>query len=432
MKKRAYRTIRVKDVVLAEILKQVPEGQVWIGVDLGKKHLLAVLHGSDGEFARPWKIAQPDELRPFLDLLKELAAVRAVVVVLESTGTYGDALRQALHDAGVPVHRVRSQAAAKYAETFDGVPSQHDGKDAAVLADLGATGKSVLWPMPDRQPWEDQMHAEVQWMDAQQTIRQQWLGRLEAHLTRHWPEVLRLLSLGSGTLLKILMKFGGPAGLLADSEANVFLKTLCRGPVSAEKLRAIEESASHTMGVRMSAEDLRAIQRCAKAAWAARREIAAARKILNRIAREQKVLQQMAQAVGPATACVLYDRVGDPQKYNSAPAYRKAMGLNLREDSSGDWQGPLTITRRGPGIVRRWLYFAALRWVQRGPLKIWFAARKDPVRQDGKRLLVAVMRRLALAVHAVVVRGENFDPSRLFPGRSPTQKRRRRTREYVR
>jgi hypothetical protein len=272
------------------------------------------------------------------------------------------------------------------------------------------------------------MHAEVQWMDAQQTIYQQWLGRLEALLARHWPEVLKLLSLRSGTLLKILMEFGGPAGLLADPEAHVFLKTLCRGQVSAGKLQAVLE-ASPSIGVRMSAEDLRAVQRCAKAAWAARREVAASRKVLSKIAREQKGLQQMAQAVGPATACVLHDRVGNPQKYDSAPAYRKAMGLNLREDSSGDSQGPLTITRRGPGIVRRWLYFAALRWVQRGPLKAWFGARKDPRRRDGKRLLVAVMRRLALAVHAVVVKGENFDPSRLFPGRSPQKFRRRRRRE---
>ena len=39
-----------------------------------------------------------------------------------------------------------SKAASDYAEVFDGVPSQHDGKDAAVVAELAAIGKSRPWP----------------------------------------------------------------------------------------------------------------------------------------------------------------------------------------------------------------------------------------------------------------------------------------------
>ena len=37
-------------------------------------------------------------------------------------------------DAGIAVVRVSPKAAHDYAEVFDGVPSQHDGKDAAVVA----------------------------------------------------------------------------------------------------------------------------------------------------------------------------------------------------------------------------------------------------------------------------------------------------------
>jgi hypothetical protein len=35
---------------------------------------------------------------------------------------------------GIPVVRVSPQAAHDHAEVFDGVPSQHDGKDAAVVS----------------------------------------------------------------------------------------------------------------------------------------------------------------------------------------------------------------------------------------------------------------------------------------------------------
>ena len=39
--------------------------------------------------------------------------------------------------------------------------------------------------------------------------------------------------------------------------------------------------------------------------------------------------------LGWATACVLWVYLGNPANYHSAEAYRKAMGLNLKERSSG-------------------------------------------------------------------------------------------------
>ena len=82
-------------------------------------------------------------------LLVPLARGRQLRVALEPSGTYGDALRQACQDAGLSVLRVSPKAAHDYAEVFDGVPSQHDGKDAGVVAELAAHGKGWPW---DYQP----------------------------------------------------------------------------------------------------------------------------------------------------------------------------------------------------------------------------------------------------------------------------------------
>ena len=67
-------------------------------------------------------------------------------MALEPSGTYGAALRQGLQDAGLAMRRVSPKAAHDYAEVFDGVPSQHDGKDAAVVAELAALGQASPWP----------------------------------------------------------------------------------------------------------------------------------------------------------------------------------------------------------------------------------------------------------------------------------------------
>ena len=94
---------------------------------------------------------------------------------------------------------------------------------------------------------------------------------------------------------------------------------------------------------------------------------------------------------------------------------RKALGLNLKEKSSGKHQGALHITKRGPGVTRLFLYLAALRLVQRDPIvKAWYA--KKVARQGGiakNRAVVAVMRKLAKALWHVAG-GVAFDSRKLF------------------
>jgi len=116
------------------------------------------------------------------------------------------------------------------------------------------------------------------------------------------------------------------------------------------------------------------------------------------------------------TACVLWSCVGDPRNYSCGAAYRKAMGLNLTERSSGTYQGKLKISKRGHPRARKWLYFAALRLVKQEAVALWYRAKKDPGGRDAKRAVVGVMRKLVLALYQVAVAGVAFEAGRLFPG----------------
>ena len=93
------------------------------------------------------------------------------------------------------------------------------------------------------------------------------------------------------------------------------------------------------------------------------------------------------------------------------------MGLNLKERSSGQYQGVLKISKRGPSLARRWLYMTALRQLQDGAVRPWYEAKKQRDQDRGQIAVVGVMRKLALALQAVATTGEAFDPARLFPGR---------------
>jgi transposase len=188
------------------------------------------------------------------------------------------------------------------------------------------------------------------------------------------------------------------------------------------KIEQLIVSAVRTAGTRQGPRDVQRLQQFAALALAARRETRKARRRLTVLAANSAILQRQAAVVGAATACVLWVALGDPSDYPCGAAYRKAMGLNLKERSSGRYQGQLKITKRGPSIVRRWLYFAAMRRVQAAPVRAWYEAKKARDKDQGKGALMAVMRKLALALHAVGARGEPFEAWRLFPGKSIARK----------
>jgi transposase len=415
-RKRRYRAISVKNADLNSV-QDLADGPLTIGLDIAKEEIFAVVRDTTGEFLRPWKAKQPTELRKLVELFQEVAKVRPVVVGLESTGTYGDAIRQAMTDVELDVQRVSGKAKSDYEEIFDGVPSAHDGKDAAIIAELVTLGKSRPWPHQQASEIESRMRGGVRWLDAQQDIYQTWLGRLEAQLARHWPEATKVLNLNSVTLLRVLKHYGGPAKVAEDLEAAQQLRNWGGHFLEEKKIQAFCISAQTTVGVRMPQEEQLQLQRYAGQALEAYLEIKKTKKQLEKECKDDARLQSLASIVGAPTACVLFVALGDPSKYHCAEAYRKAMGLNLKEHSSGNHKGKIKITKRGSSLARRWLYFAALRLVQQPGVRGWYEVKKKKDNGKGGRAVVAVMRKLALAIWHVVVRGTPFDPSRLFPGK---------------
>jgi transposase len=223
--------------------------------------------------------------------------------------------------------------------------------------------------------------------------------------------------------LQILGEYGGPAALVADANAVERIKGWGGPFLKCEKIARFLQVSAVSVGVRQTPVDRLRIKECAQAALLAKHEVQQASRTLEKLAKSHAIIARQAAVVGWATACVLWVHLGDPAHYHCAEAYRKAMGLNLKERSSGRYQGQLKITKRGPGAVRRWLYFAAMRLVKKPDVVQWYEVKKDRRPKGGKRALIAVMRKLALGLHAVGVSEEPFDARRLF---SPTVGKRAR------
>ena len=309
-----------------------------------------------------------------------------------------------------------SKAVKDHAETFDGVPSQHDGKDAAVIAELCWMGKGSPWPWQER-PEEDQaMRFWIRKLDTAQRIKQVYCGKLESLLARHWPEVFGLLKQSGATLTQALARWGGPRELANDPLAPEVLQSFGGRYLAEEKIQQVISAARSTWGVRMTAWQVRELKAVADAVVQKREEIAACKKELRKRTRRHETIQAQKPAIGLVTACVLWMCLGDVRNYGSAAAYRKAMGLNLKERSSGQHKGKLSLSKRGQRLTRKWLYFSALRWLREPAVRRWVERKKERDGGKGGKAVVGVMRRLALAAYHVGKHGVAFDPGRLFPG----------------
>jgi transposase len=420
VKSRAYRTTSAKKVSLDRVLAGREGQAAFVGCDVSKEEIVAVLLWGGQDFERPWKVNSRREVGVFIELLQRLGRDRSLLVALEPTGTYGDPFRQALSDAVLETHRVSPKASHDYAEIFDGVPSQHDGKDAAIVAELLCMGKSTLWAFAPPSETDRQLSYWVDWQDVQRRSLNGWYGRLEGLLGRYWPEATGTLPLTSGVLLRCLAEYGGPGGLGSDGEGISRVLRWGRGHLSRAKAEQLVTEARGTVGVRQSETDIFQLKQYAELALGCRREIRGCEKALKTLAQDHATIQAQAAAVGVVTACVLWVHLGSPCLYDCGAAYRKAMGLNLTEFSSGTWKGRLKISKRGHSQVRRWLYFAALRWIQVEPIKSWYENKKSKKRGQNDdqvmRAIIGVMRKLALALYQVGACGATFDPRSLFPG----------------
>jgi transposase len=413
MRKRIYQAIGVKAVEVERLVVSLSE-RVAFGCDAAKDRWLGAFMNDDGEVALTvwWDLVNDWEA-----LLELLTAIRSagvsVEAVAEPTGTYADALVWQLEQAGFPVFRVSPKHSRDYAEIYDGVPSGHDAKSAAVVADLHRIKKSRLWKRPSRD--RRVLRAAAKAMDWLKADQLRYHNRLEAELALHWPELGRILALSSATAIALIETFGGPTGVACrPSQARSLMRKVSRGLLGEDKIESVVASASSTVGCPMLKDEVRHLKRLGAKLSRLRDKLRAAEKRLTVAAEGDEVVKRLGEEVGDNTAAVLTARLGHLTDYDSAGALLRAAGISLKERSSGKHKGKLKITKRGSSTARRWLFLAVLRWIQKDPIaKAWYL--RKVARNGGNKMkaLVALMRKL-LAGLFHVARGQAFDSSKLF------------------
>lgn len=416
MKKSIYRSRSVKSVVAEKV---VPAGcvKVHVAIDVAKeKQYSALVDAEGGEVLATVHWLHPSETREFFGLCGVLKSRGvALEAVMEPTGTYGDAIREGLVQRGIPVFQVSGKRVHDASEIRDGVPSLHDAKAAQVIAWLHRQGASRPWP--SRTERERDLSAASEMVTWRAEAEQLATNRMEAKLARHWPELTGLLSLNSATLRELLATYGSPAAVARSAaEAAALMRRVGRSFLSEETVRAVVESARTTLGMPMTPLEQDGLRLLAREAQRGSRERDEAEKRLLELSGDS-VPEEAAKLVGAGTAAVLLAEGVDPTKCTSAAALVKTLGLNLREYTSGKKKGDgrQHISKRGSSRGRQMLYMAVLRLLRTDPwMRAWYA---EKLARDGgaaPKAIVALERKLTLALWHVWTKGEPFDSKRLF------------------
>ncbi|MBZ0115538.1 MAG: transposase [Sandaracinaceae bacterium] len=196
------------------------------------------------------------------------------------------------------------------------------------------------------------------------------------------------------------------------------LRRVSRGRLSRARIERILRAAKSSLGEPMTEHEAARVRSLAHNMLHYRQQLDRLdEQIATYVEQTRPELASLRRTLGAVTTAALVADLGDPASYGSAPAFEKALGLNLKERSSGKKVGQLKITKRGPPRARRYLFLAALRLVQSDPLvRAWYQARAGYKEKHKLKAVVAVMRKLARSmVH--LARGEAFDADKLFDRR---------------
>lgn len=413
-KKHSYRTV---DVEKLDVDKLIPLlGAVCVlAIDVAKRKFVASLATKAGAVQQVFRFVHPKQTLALIGLIKRLRQAQVgVEVVMEPTGIYGDVVRYQCERVGSKVYMVRPKFTHDMSEVIDGVPSMHDGKAVYVITQLHTMGKSTRW--------EPSSEADRQLRALVDRRRFFWMllrpsqGQMEAMLSKWWPGFDEVLDpYTTKTARALLRTFGGPHEVAKqESRARELMRKASRSKLSQEKIEATIASAKATLAEPAIEQEIELLKDVVGRVDDLSAEIQRLDKQLRPLIEGNEVMRRMAEVVGVGTTATLVALVGSPLNYESAKAFEKAFGLNLKVRASGERKGQLAITKRGSGDARQLMYLAGLRHIQSSVVaRAWYEGRKCYAAGHRKKAAVAVMRKLVKALWHVA-RGATFDPTKLY------------------
>jgi len=329
-----------------------------------------------------------------------------VVFGFESTGAYAEPLLHFLRARGVKLVQVNPAHSKRVKELADNSPNKTDEKDPRVIANIVELGCALSVVIPEGVAAELRRlsHARERSVERRTALYNQ----LQDLVFVLFPEFLQVMKdVTTKSARYLIAHHGTPAQLLALSLAELtqLLRRISRGKLGQARAEALYHAAQESGGIAEGQHALRLeIQELL-------RLIGGSDEFITQL--EAQMLVHVVQipysrcllsipGLGAITAASLIGEVADFGQFQSLEELLKYAGLNLYEISSGLRKGQRRISKRGRPLIRKLLYFAALRVVQKG--RIFHQQYQNHLVHGmiKNKALVAICRKLLALMFAVV------------------------------
>ena len=393
--------------------------EMLVGIDIAKQTHVARILLTNGKESKPFSFQNTregfDALLSWLVQNKEREGCSSIKVGLESTGHYWKALAFYLDGKhGIRIVQVNPKYVKKTKELYDNSPGKTDSKDAGIIAMLLRMGKFQRLILPrgyfaDLRCYSKLREQRIVELGVQRNI-------LHSHVDTVFPEYGSIFKkLESKTSLHILKNFTTPDKILGTStkKLSTALRTASHGRHSHACAEKLHEAASNTVGVKEGIETLTyAIRSTVTAIENIQKDISVIEEGLLRLLHKIPYAEQLLSVpgIGPISLAIVLGEAGDLRCYQRAEEIIKLAGLNLFEISSGKHHGQRHITKRGRPLLRKCLFFAALRTVKTcGAFRETYLRHTETNQMHKTKALIAISRKLIRVLFAIVRDGVEFN-----------------------
>lgn len=408
---------------LSKKLADVKPGTMYVGVDMGLEHNVAVVLGERAERRARFQFPNDQDGYAYFHgrvaALQEQHEAAGVLVGMEATNYYWKLLVADLERRGMDYRLVNSYTVKKHREGDQLDRSKDDARDAFTIADLLRTGKFTETRMLHGQYAELRQYVGLydrlrRNMQRQKNLIHNITGQL-------FPELGRVFKDFTGQTALALLRRHAAAVVVREMSLEAFIASVRGNLVGRRlmvtKLRRVHELAAVSIGLQEGIQALQLalrqhIQTLEVLRWQHERTQAALLETFAALPESRYLLSM--HGLGAVSAAFILGEIGDPRNYRNAGQWVKLAGIQPVPNLSGQKKNSRTpMSHKGRSRLRTTLYFAVLRLIQFDDA---FARQYQRFQQRKKNplskmeALGALMNRLLRILWALVRHQRLYDP----------------------
>ena len=402
---------RKNDNRQVEKRQRITDATLVIGMDIGCEFNAMCLMSKEGTIlGRYPKIYNSrkgfDYFHGIVESMKEKYGFTDVLIGMEPTGHYWRKIAYFAMDKQYEVRFIRTTALKHQRELDESSSAKNDIRDAYTIANIAREGKYIDTVIEDN--IFRQLRTLAHTREKIQRISTGAKHALKGMLEDYFPELKHIFwSMKAKGLWALLEHYPFPEDVLKtdiDTVTELIAQSTRRKIQAHEKALQIYKAAQHSIGLQRVGD----ADRFRVAAYLSEirhsetqlKEIEAQMEaLLKKIPLAEYILSM--PGIGTLTCGVFLGELGNPCNFTNPKQIVKYAGCDPKEHDSGQRTGRRIISKKGRWLLRKYLYFMAMRVVHRSPfLKDYYENKQKTMTK--KEALCAVVIKLIKVIFALL------------------------------